>query len=190
MVLGAFRGWVRIVRGGSRSRASQLIRGVLRTGWTAVWLAVVAAPTLFGADRCTDIGTAVYVNADVRTLYLCENGAEKATHRVALGSGGVGKQQQGDGRLPLGVYSLGVPRASSKFHVFRPIGYPTQEQRQAGYTGGDLGVHGPHRLAQGSFSTLVDWTLGCIAVGTDAEIDSIADWVRKRPVRRILIRAK
>ncbi len=31
MVFGAFRGWVRIVRGGARSRASQLIRGVLRT---------------------------------------------------------------------------------------------------------------------------------------------------------------
>ncbi len=28
MALSAFRGWVRIVRGGARSRASQLIRGV------------------------------------------------------------------------------------------------------------------------------------------------------------------
>ncbi len=31
MVLGAFRGWVRIVRGGTRLRASQLIRGVRPT---------------------------------------------------------------------------------------------------------------------------------------------------------------
>ncbi len=31
MVLCAFRGWVRILRGGARSRASQLIRGVGRT---------------------------------------------------------------------------------------------------------------------------------------------------------------
>ncbi len=31
MVLGAFRGWVRIVRGGAGARASQLIRGVRRT---------------------------------------------------------------------------------------------------------------------------------------------------------------
>ncbi len=30
MVLGAFRGWVRIVRGGAGMRASQLIRGVRR----------------------------------------------------------------------------------------------------------------------------------------------------------------
>ncbi len=31
MVLGVFRGWVRIVRGGARYRASQLIRGVRPT---------------------------------------------------------------------------------------------------------------------------------------------------------------
>ncbi len=36
MVVGAFRGWVRIVRGGAGSRASQLIRGVLRTGGRSV----------------------------------------------------------------------------------------------------------------------------------------------------------
>ncbi len=35
MVLGAFRGRVRIVRGRARSRASQLIRGVRRTMFRA-----------------------------------------------------------------------------------------------------------------------------------------------------------
>ncbi len=43
MVLGAFRGWVRIVRGGAGVRASQLIRGVRPTKeGTAMALRVVA----------------------------------------------------------------------------------------------------------------------------------------------------
>ncbi len=43
MVLGAFRGWVRIVRGGARSRASQLIRGVRPTKITTPVPRVLAA---------------------------------------------------------------------------------------------------------------------------------------------------
>ncbi len=37
MVVGAFRGWVRIVSGPRRSRASQLIRGVRQTENEASW---------------------------------------------------------------------------------------------------------------------------------------------------------
>jgi hypothetical protein len=39
-----------------------------------------------------------------------------------------------------------------------------------------------------SVNTSTDWTLGCIAVGSDAEIDAIAAWVNGRRVKRIIIR--
>ncbi len=64
MVPGAFRGWVRIVRGGARSRASQLIRGVGRT-WTErrpsrrAWRAATLAG--LGLAACTH-------HSDVRPL--------------------------------------------------------------------------------------------------------------------------
>lgn len=141
-------------------------------------------------EPCAGKGTLLYLRTQERTLYVCERDRVRAAHRVALGRGGVGKRSEGDERVPVGSYSLGRPRASSRFHLFLPVGYPTAAQRQQGYTGGAVGVHGPHRLAQGAFSTLVDWTLGCIAVGTDEEIASIAAWVAEHDVRRILIAAQ
>jgi hypothetical protein len=33
----------------------------------------------------------------------------------------------------------------------------------------------------------MDWTLGCIAVGTDAEIERVARWVKESKARRIII---
>jgi murein L,D-transpeptidase YafK len=154
---------------------------------TTGWLAILGAVAI--ADPCVGIGTALYVDAGRHMLYVCESGRQKAAHRVALGSGGLGKRHQGDAKVPLGSYSLGTPRGSASFHVFIPVGYPTQEQRRAGFTGGDVGVHGPARAARGAFSTLVDWTLGCIAVGTDEEIDSVAAWVRRQRPSQIVIRA-
>ncbi len=109
---------------------------------------------------------------------------------VALGSGGIDKRKQGDAKLPLGEYGLGEPRPSRKFHTFIPVGYPTAAQVRQGYTGGDVGVHGPPRLAHGPLTTAIDWTLGCVAVGTDDEIDRIARWVRTKKVNRVVIKAK
>ena len=189
LVVGAYRGSAVIVRGPRGALASQLNAGVRRTG-TAAGLAMLAWVAAAAADPCAGVGTGLHVNADTHRLYVCEAGQKKAVYGVALGSGGVDKRVQGDAKVPLGTYSLGRPRASSKFHIFIPVGYPTTSQRRAGYTGGDVGVHGPSRLAQGSFSTLVDWTLGCTAVGTDREIDAIASWVRKQPHARIVITAK
>jgi hypothetical protein len=33
----------------------------------------------------------------------------------------------------------------------------------------------------------MDWTLGCIAVGTDAEIGRVAGWLKATKARRIII---
>jgi len=105
-----------------------------------------------------------------------------ARFKVALGRGGLDKTRQGDGRTPLGTYSLGAPRPSTRFGTFIPIGYPTPEQSARGFTGRDVGVHGPERRARwlGSLSTWIDWTAGCVATGTDDEIALVASFVRER----------
>ena len=139
---------------------------------------------------CEDKGTALYVNAARRGLWLCQGGAPRGSMRVALGRGGLEKRVQGDAKVPLGEYSLSQAIPSKDFHLFLPVGYPTPQQRKAGYTGSAIGVHGPLRGFTGPSSTDQDWTLGCIAVGTDAEIERIARWVRENAVTRILIEAR
>jgi murein L,D-transpeptidase YafK len=153
--------------------------------WPVFALALVAPAA---DDPCASKGTALFVNAAARTMYLCENGRQKEHVPVALGQGGIDKRVEGDAKLPLGEYALGAPVASKDYHLFIPVGYPTADQRRRGYTGSAIGVHGPPRAFKGPLSTTVDWTLGCMAVGTDEEIDRIAEWVRTSRVRRIVIR--
>lgn len=117
-------------------------------------------------------------------LWLCADNRVEAKHGIAIGTGGVGKRKRGDKKTPLGTYLLGTPRASSSFGTFIPIGYPTAEQRRDGYTGSAIGIHGPQRAftGAGKLNISVDWTLGCIAVQSDAAIGSIAVWIKeKRP---------
>jgi murein L,D-transpeptidase YafK len=148
-------------------------------------LAMVVPP-----GPCTDKGTALYVNATERVLWLCESGKATDSLPVALGKGGVDKRIEGDAKIPLGEYSLGAPRASKDYHLFIPVGYPTASQRRKGFTGGAIGVHGPTRSYGGPVALAIDWTLGCIAVGTDDEIDRVADWIKTTRVRRIIIARK
>jgi len=138
-----------------------------------------AAPT----ELCTTHETAVVVDVSTRTLRLCERGKTQREFPVALGIGGLGKRQQGDHRTPLGVYPLGTPRPSSQYGTFIPVGYPTPQQIAMGFTGTAVGIHGPPRANanDGPRNTAVDWTWGCIAVGSDPEIQAIAAWLRGRP---------
>jgi hypothetical protein len=129
---------------------------------------------------CPDRGVVVLVDSEAHVLCLCRDGRVARRFRVALGRGGVDKRLEGDGRTPLGRYGLGAPRPSRRFHVFIPVAFPTDAQRRAGVTGSDVGVHGPHLafawLRQAT--VWLDWTRGCIAVGTPGEADAIAAWVR------------
>ena len=139
---------------------------------------------------CENRGTSLVVATRAHRLWQCEAGRMLGQFAVALGTGGVGKQRQGDAKVPLGEYTLGTPRPSARFHTFIRVGYPTLVQRRRGYSGGDVGVHGPARGFEhlpSSANTSVDWTLGCIAVGSDVEIDRIAKWVREKRVRKIVI---
>jgi murein L,D-transpeptidase YafK len=150
--------------------------------FAAMALALTASPT-----PCSGKGTAVYVDATERRLWLCESGTPVGSMPVALGRGGLDKRWEGDGKVPLGAYPLAAPRPSKAFHLFIPVGYPTPSQRRQGLSGGAIGVHGPSRAHSGPLSTGMDWTLGCIAVGTDAEIERVARWVRESKARRIII---
>ncbi len=129
---------------------------------------------------CSNVGAAIVVHVSERRLWLCDQGGASKEFAVALGKGGVGKVTEGDQKTPLGDYWLGQPRASKEFGTFIPIGYPTEEQRKRGATGGDVGIHGPKRgfAWTGRMGTWINWTRGCIAVATDAAILEIAGWVR------------
>lgn len=137
----------------------------------------VAAPS-----PCPEEGDVVTVIARKRELWLCQHGEPLAKFQVATGRGGFDKRRRGDGRTPLGTYTLGSPRPSSKYGVFIPIDYPTADQTASGFTGSALGIHGPPRgLTEPEYpTTVIDWTQGCIATGLDSEIDVIAEFVRER----------
>jgi murein L,D-transpeptidase YafK len=129
------------------------------------------------------------VDAHRERALLCDGDAQHARYPVALGAGGVGKRREGDERTPLGAYPLGAPRASKSYGTFVPVGYPTTEQARMGFTGGAIGIHGPPRafVSMGRLNTVSDWTAGCIAVGSDAEVQAIATWIRSRPHPRVHI---
>lgn len=152
------------------------------------------AVTSAGGRPCKTGGTLVHIQTEAHVLHLCENRRSVRQYPIALGTGGTGKRAARDHKTPLGRYSLAGPRRSEKFGMFVGIGYPTDEQRQRGYTGTDVGIHGPPRAISdlqetmvrmgapatwSGMTTSVDWTDGCVAVDTDADINAIADWMRR-----------
>jgi murein L,D-transpeptidase YafK len=141
------------------------------------------------AQPCPPSGTVVAVHSSDRSLWLCRDGKGQGRFRVALGRGGLDKRSEGDRRTPTGRYALGVPRASASFHRFVPVLYPTAVQAADGRTGGAIGIHGPDARFRtlGRATTWVDWTAGCIAVGTRSEIDDIAVWLTRSGARTITI---
>jgi len=141
-------------------------------------------------DPCKGENTALIIDTTSHTMWMCQKSYAIAKFRVSIGQCGVGKRGKGDKKTPLGEYDLGLPRPSGKFRLFIPIGYPNAEQSSKGYTGGDIGIHGPHRksLWLGKDSAEVDWTHGCIAVGTDEDISVVAQWVNDQAVEKVIIR--
>src|SRR4051812_43014431 len=101
----------------------------------ALSLALLSATGAGPAPPCHPGETAVLVRVSAHALELCQDGRSVASHRVALGSGGIGKQRMGDGKTPLGLYALGAPRPSPSFGTFVPVGYPTPAQQRLGFTG-------------------------------------------------------
>lgn len=140
-----------------------------------------------GAGDCAQRSNVVVVNLDSHRLSLCQKERAAQTYTVSLGSGGIGKRQEGDHRTPIGSFALGEPRPSTEFLLFIPVGYPTAEQRRAGYTGGDIGIHGPKRSVAwlGRLANWKDWTRGCIAINSEDDIREVAGWVQKNHTARV-----
>lgn len=148
-----------------------------------------AAPAL--TDACAELTFAhVVVRAEEHRLYLCaKDRTVVSTYSVRLARNGVGKTRAGDGKVPIGTYPLGRPRPSKKYGTFVPIGFPLPEQRRRGYTGGDVGIHGPDRRVRwlGRLVNTFDTTDGCVGVASDREMDEIAAWLRRMAVDRIVL---
>ncbi len=145
--------------------------------------------TLYAQRSCCPLLNGINVNTAQRVLNICKNGRVIKTFKVAIGYNGVGKKRAGDNKTPTGLYALAHPRTSSQYKIFIPILYPTSKQLAAGYTGRDVGIHGPTAP-----SSLFDWidnlpysTRGCIAVGTSSHIERVANWVKANPGTKILI---
>jgi murein L,D-transpeptidase YafK len=141
-------------------------------------------------EPCGGDAPHLLVDTAAHRLWACEGDRAAVTFGVRLGKGGVGKTREGDGKVPLGEYPLGKPRASAKYGTFIEIGYPTAEQRREGYTGGAVGVHGPERRLTwlGRVNNWLDTTDGCIGLATDSEMKRIADWITASNAKRILLR--
>jgi murein L,D-transpeptidase YafK len=140
--------------------------------------------------NCNGKETSIYVNTTERKLYVCNDSKTVQKFDVSLGSGGVGKTKLGDRKTPLGQYWLGKPRKSrKKYHTFIHIGYPSIEQQAAGYSGGDVGIHGPPRKWKnaGKRNTKKNWGAGCVVVGSDKEITQIKNHVNKYKIKNIIL---
>lgn len=144
---------------------------------------------LFANTATCPLVTGINVHTNQRMLTICKQGTVIKTFKVALGYNGVGKKQRGDNKTPIGLYELAYPRKSTQFKVFIPILYPTSKQSAAGYTGRDVGIHGPKQS-----SRLFNWlnnlpysTHGCIAVGKNNHIEYVANWIKANPGAKVLI---
>lgn len=145
--------------------------------------------SLFASSATCPLSSGINVNTSARVLNVCKQGVVIKTFKIALGYKGVGKKQAGDNKTPIGLYRLARPRKSNQFKVFIPILYPTPKQLAAGYTGRDVGIHGPtqSRSQISWLNNLPFATHGCIAVGKNNNIEYVANWVKENPGAKVLI---
>ena len=143
---------------------------------------------LFASTGTCPLSSGINVHTKKRILSICKHGSVIKTFKVALGYKGVGKKRAGDNKTPIGLYGLAYPRKSNQFKVFIPILYPTRQQSAAGYTGRDVGIHGPTQSPGFSWlNNLPGSTRGCIAVGKNNYIEYVANWVKANPGTKVLI---
>lgn len=145
--------------------------------------------TLFASTATCPLSSGINVHTKKRILNICKQGTVVKTFKVALGFKGVGKKRTGDNKTPIGLYGLSSPRKSNQFKVFIPISYPTSKQSAAGYTGRDVGIHGPTQSSKlfGWLNNLPSATRGCVAVGKNNHIEYVANWVKTHPGTKVLI---
>ena len=157
----------------------------------AIFLMIfIFSPVVLFANTATcPLSNGINVQTTKQILNICRHGAVIKTFKVAIGNKGVGKKQAGDNKTPIGLYGLAHPRKSNQYKIFIPILYPTTKQLAAGFTGRDVGIHGPTQS-----SSRFDWlnnlpssTRGCIAVGKNNHIEYVANWLKANPGAKVLI---
>jgi murein L,D-transpeptidase YafK len=144
---------------------------------------------LFAGTAACPLSNGINVHTTKQILNVCKHGTVIKAFKIAIGYKGVGKKQAGDNKTPIGLYGLAHPRKSNQFKVFIPILYPTSKQLAAGYTGRDVGIHGPtqHSSWFSWLNNLPNSTRGCIAVGKNTHIEYVANWVKANPEAKVLI---
>ncbi len=151
-------------------------------------VSVFSSFALFASSSTCPLASGINVHTSKHLLNICKQGNVVKSFKVALGYKGVGKKKAGDNKTPLGLYNLARPRKSNQFKVFIPILYPTAKQAAAGYTGRDVGLHGPTQSkGMNWLNNLPYSTRGCIAVGNNNYIEYVADWVKSNPGTKVLI---
>ncbi len=128
---------------------------------------------LLSLSACPPTGAALRVDTQAHALELCESGQVTGRYAVAIGSGGAAGKRVGWAQTPRGTFTLLAARPS-QYHLFIPLKNPDAKR----FSQWAIGVHGPPRANKhdGPSNVATDWTLGCIAVATDAEIEAIAAW--------------
>lgn len=126
---------------------------------------------------------AVVVDLTAGRLYVVENTPDglKVVRDVyaTIGRAGMGKEVEGDGRTPIGVYRVTsfLPDDSLPSlygHGAYPVSYPNAWDRQAGRTGYGIWMHGvPHD----TYSRPPQSSEGCVAVA-NRDLESLAPFIR------------
>ncbi|ARG97698.1 L,D-transpeptidase family protein [Legionella micdadei] len=152
-------------------------------------ISILFPVALLASTKNCPLLTGINVHTTSRILNICKHGTVIKSFKVALGYKGVGKKHAGDNKTPIGLYRLAHPRKSTHFKVFIPILYPTAKQLAAGYTGRDVGIHGPSQSSSwfSWLNNLPSSTRGCIAVGKNNYIEYVANWVKANPGAKVLI---
>lgn len=122
----------------------------------------------------------VFVDKSDRALTLMSDGKIIRSYRIALGGSPSGhKQQEGDQRTPVGIYTLDYKNEKSIAHRSIHISYPNDEDKARAKSlevnpGGHIMIHRQMNGfgALGWLNQRRDWTDGCIAV-TNTEMDRI-----------------
>nr|WP_254429861.1 L,D-transpeptidase family protein [Ruegeria atlantica] len=125
-------------------------------------------PTPPMAPEATQIDH-ILIEKSARRLTATLDGAVILQADVALGFEPIGdKQQEGDGKTPVGIFKIDRRNPQSAFYLSLGISYPLPEdidraRAQGVDPGGDIFIHGQPNGVTG-LSLPGDWTAGCIAI--------------------------
>ncbi len=145
-----------------------LLIGLMGAAWIGWHRYGPRAPAPPMAPEATQIDH-ILIEKSARRLTASLNGAIVMQADVALGFAPNGdKQQEGDGKTPVGIFRIDRRNPQSAFHLSLGINYPLPEdieraQSQGIDPGGDIFIHGqPNGVA--GLTLPGDWTAGCIAL--------------------------